>query len=64
MKNNLRHVFTCCDCKHEVSDEYYPPYCNLDNSAPCNWWKSENQNWRIEHFVGEYSICDDFEEEI
>jgi hypothetical protein len=61
MKNNLRDVFTCKDCKYEISDEGYS-YCNLDNSVPVDWWKQKEKEWQDEHFVGDYQICDDFEE--
>ncbi len=60
MKNNLREAKCCSNCKFSITDYDFDQYCNLDQTVPYDWCRSEHAEWKREHFVGEYSVCDDF----
>ena len=69
IRNNYRDAECCAYCKHEIYDfEDCKHFCNLNKDFP-GWGRNVPgrdldyiYKWMKEHMVGEYSICDNFDE--
>lgn len=73
MKNNLRRLDTCANCKFMLPDSDYDTgisyYCNLSNEITItnfylpktNKQKIITSTWKSNHEVAAQFICDDWE---